>query len=92
MKKGTILENEAFKAACENAKSKNGRLHFLGLVSDGGVHSHIDHLFGLVRAAKHHKVPKTFVQFFSDGRDTDPKSGGNSPILAQSNYQLSLLF
>lgn len=46
-------------------------------VSDGGVHSHIDQLFGLIEAVKELDVPKTFVHFFSDGRDTRPTSGGN---------------
>ncbi|XP_065919283.1 2,3-bisphosphoglycerate-independent phosphoglycerate mutase-like [Dysidea avara] len=57
------------------AKSGNGRVHFLGLVSDGGVHSHIDHLFALLEAAKQHAVPNCFVHFFADGRDTSPTSG-----------------
>lgn len=53
----------------------NGRLLLLGLVSDGGVHAHIDHLFALLEGAKANGVPKTFVHFFSDGRDTSPTSG-----------------
>lgn len=57
------------------AKNGNGRLHLLGLVSDGGVHSHILHLFALLEAAKAAGVPETYVHFFGDGRDTDPKSG-----------------
>ena len=56
------------------AKSKNGRLHLLGLVSDGGVHSHITHLEALLEAAKEAEVPNTYVHFFSDGRDTAPTS------------------
>ena len=63
-------------AAFNKAKSKNGRLHFLGLVSDGGVHSHITHLEALLTAAKQAGVPNTYVHFFSDGRDTSPVSGG----------------
>ncbi|KAK9729092.1 2,3-bisphosphoglycerate-independent phosphoglycerate mutase [Basidiobolus ranarum] len=58
----------------ETAKKGNGRLHLLGLVSDGGVHSHIKHLFGLVEAAKEFGVPDVFIHFFGDGRDTAPKS------------------
>lgn len=46
-------------------------------VSDGGVHSHIDHLFALIMALKQLKVPKLYIQFFGDGRDTSPTSGGN---------------
>jgi 2,3-bisphosphoglycerate-independent phosphoglycerate mutase len=56
------------------AKKGNGRLHLLGLVSDGGVHSHIQHLFAFLEAAKAAGVPETYVHFFGDGRDTDPKS------------------
>ncbi|XP_015919560.2 2,3-bisphosphoglycerate-independent phosphoglycerate mutase-like [Parasteatoda tepidariorum] len=67
-----ISKNPNFIECANNAKSKNGRLHFLGLVSDGGVHAHIDHLFALLEAAKEHEVAKTFIHFFSDGRDTSP--------------------
>ena len=59
----------AFKRAL-----KTGRLHLLGLVSDGGVHSHIDHLLYLLKAAKEFGIPTTYVHFFGDGRDTAPKS------------------
>ena len=71
-----IIQNEVFIEACERAKqSSNGRIHFLGLISDGGVHSHINHLFSLLEGAKQHQVPKAFIHFFSDGRDTSPTSG-----------------
>ncbi|KAF2868866.1 BPG-independent [Massariosphaeria phaeospora] len=56
------------------AKNGNGRLHLLGLVSDGGVHSHINHLVALLKVAKGMGVPQVFIHFFGDGRDTDPKS------------------
>ena len=62
--------------AFDSAKKNGGRLHFLGLVSDGGVHSHITHLEALLRAAKDAGVPQSFVHFFGDGRDTAPTSGG----------------
>ena len=62
--------------AFETAKSNGGRLHFLGLVSDGGVHSHMDHLQALLSAAKDAGVPQSFIHFFADGRDTGPTSGG----------------
>lgn len=75
VKKKEFATNESFKGACEHAKSTSGRIHLLGLVSDGGVHSHITHLFGLMEAAKELGVPKCYVQFFSDGRDTRPTSG-----------------
>jgi len=57
------------------AKNNNKSVHFLGLVSDGGVHSHINHLFGLLDAANDFGLKKTFVHAFTDGRDVDPKSG-----------------
>ncbi|KAG6919899.1 hypothetical protein DXG01_015607 [Tephrocybe rancida] len=58
----------------QRAKDGNGRLHLLGLVSDGGVHSHISHLKALLETAKEIGVPKTYVHFFGDGRDTAPRS------------------
>lgn len=74
VKSGEIQDNEVFVEACNRAKSKNGRLHLLGLVSDGGVHAHIDHIFALLEGCKKHNVPHTFIQFFGDGRDTSPTS------------------
>ncbi|MCS6928763.1 MAG: 2,3-bisphosphoglycerate-independent phosphoglycerate mutase [Saprospiraceae bacterium] len=62
---------EAFRVACSPGK----RLHFLGLVSDGGVHAHIHHLKALCDAAYRHGVPQVFIHAFTDGRDCDPKSG-----------------
>ena len=59
----------------KRAKDTNGRLHLLGLVSDGGVHSHINHLYALLQLAKETGVPHVYIHFFGDGRDTDPKSG-----------------
>ena len=61
--------------AFEVCKGRTGRLHLLGLVSDGGVHSHINHLFTLIEAAKAAAIPHTFLHFISDGRDTEPTSG-----------------
>ncbi|GJJ78207.1 2,3-bisphosphoglycerate-independent phosphoglycerate mutase [Entomortierella parvispora] len=66
------LEN--IKASFEQAKAGNGRLHFMGLISDGGVHSHMNHLFALLDAAKEAKVPEVYIHFFGDGRDTSPRS------------------
>ncbi|KAJ7381669.1 2,3-bisphosphoglycerate-independent phosphoglycerate mutase, partial [Desmophyllum pertusum] len=70
-----FAKNQVLAKAAEKAKASNGRLHFLGLVSDGGVHSHIAHLESLIDAAKELGVPKCYIQFFSDGRDTTPTSG-----------------
>jgi len=70
-----IHQRQSFVNACARAKAGNGRLHLLGLISDGGVHAHINHLFSLLKGAKKQGVPKTFIQFFGDGRDTSPTSG-----------------
>jgi 2,3-bisphosphoglycerate-independent phosphoglycerate mutase len=62
-----------FQLAMERGRQR--QLHFLGLLSDGGVHSHIEHLFALLEMARQHKVEKVFVHCFMDGRDTPPHSG-----------------
>jgi 2,3-bisphosphoglycerate-independent phosphoglycerate mutase len=67
--------NEVLIAAMEDAKSNNKNLHFIGLVSDGGVHSHINHLKALCDTAKERDVKNVFIHAFTDGRDTDPESG-----------------
>ncbi|KAJ3168898.1 hypothetical protein HDU88_001225 [Geranomyces variabilis] len=67
-------KQKALVDAIDRAKKGNGRLHLLGLVSDGGVHSHINHLFALLEVAKAASVPETYVHFFGDGRDCSPKS------------------
>ena len=69
---GSILKNEAFLAACANVKQHNSALHLMGLVSNGGVHSHIDHLISLIRLAKEQGIDKTYIHCFTDGRDTAP--------------------
>jgi 2,3-bisphosphoglycerate-independent phosphoglycerate mutase len=75
IKNNTLSEESVLKDAFEYAKSSNKSVHFLGLVSDGGVHSHIDHLKGLLSAAHNEGLSKVFVHAFTDGRDVDPKSG-----------------
>lgn len=74
IKKRTFHQNETILDACKRAKNGNGRLHLMGLISDGGVHSHIRHLFALLETAKEQGVPETYVHFFGDGRDTAPRS------------------
>lgn len=74
MKNKEFGKVENIKGAFERAIKGNGRLHFLGLVSDGGVHGHIDHLIALLTAAKEANVPEAYVHFIGDGRDTAPKS------------------
>lgn len=71
----SLEEEQVLKDAFEYAKVNNKDLHFLGLVSDGGVHSHITHLFGLLDAANNNELKNVFVHAFTDGRDVDPKSG-----------------
>ncbi|PAV19914.1 cofactor-independent phosphoglycerate mutase [Pyrrhoderma noxium] len=74
IKKRSFHKTDKILDSVKRAKEGNGRLHLLGLVSDGGVHSHIKHLFALLETAKEQEVPKTFVHFFGDGRDTAPES------------------
>jgi len=70
-----LPSNPVLKDAFEYARQNNKSVHFMGLVSDGGVHSHIRHIKGLCDAANAYQLPKVFVHAFLDGRDTDPKSG-----------------
>ncbi|KAF3387349.1 hypothetical protein F1880_000386 [Penicillium rolfsii] len=74
LKKGELNKVDNIVKAFTRAKEGNGRLHLCGLVSDGGVHSNITHLFGLLEVAKEMQIPKVFIHFYGDGRDTDPKS------------------
>ena len=75
-KDNSIVENPQVKAAYTYAKENNKKLHLMGLCSDGGVHSSLDHLFKLIEVGKHYGLKnQTFVHCFMDGRDTDPKSG-----------------
>jgi 2,3-bisphosphoglycerate-independent phosphoglycerate mutase len=71
----TLSKEKVLTDAFEYAKTNNKPIHFLGLLSDGGVHSHINHLFGLIDAAEASGVQQSFVHAFTDGRDVDPKSG-----------------
>ena len=71
----SIMQNPEVKAAFEYAKKNGVNVHFMGLVSDGGVHSSLEHLFKLCDIAAEYKIENTFVHCFMDGRDTDPRSG-----------------
>lgn len=71
---GTLATHPTLLRAFEEVKKSGKKLHYIGLLSDGGVHAHIDHLRALCEAANAHEVP-AFVHAFMDGRDTDPKSG-----------------
>ena len=72
---GDFFKNEALLNAMNNCKKNNSALHTFGLLSDGGVHSHITHLFGLLEMAKREGLSKVYVHAFLDGRDTAPTSG-----------------
>jgi 2,3-bisphosphoglycerate-independent phosphoglycerate mutase len=71
----TLNKEQVLIDAFQYAKDKNANVHFLGLVSDGGVHSHTSHLRGLIEATQDFGLEKVFVHAFTDGRDVDPKSG-----------------
>ncbi len=75
IEEGELQEKKPLTDAFQYAKDKDKKVHFIGLVSDGGVHSHIDHLKGLCTAAADAGVEQVFVHAFTDGRDTDPKAG-----------------
>ncbi|MBR4720942.1 MAG: 2,3-bisphosphoglycerate-independent phosphoglycerate mutase [Clostridia bacterium] len=72
---GDFFENPTLLGAVENCKKHDSALHFIGLLSDGGVHSHIEHLFGLIDMAKRNGLTKVFVHAVLDGRDVSPVSG-----------------
>jgi 2,3-bisphosphoglycerate-independent phosphoglycerate mutase len=73
---GEFVARPAWKDFLQKTKAGSGRLHLLGLVSPGGVHSHTDHLYGIVEAARDAGLTEIFIHAFLDGRDTDPHSGG----------------
>ncbi len=86
VKNKTLHTEQVLVDAFNYAKTNHKDVHFLGLLSDGGVHSHIDHLFGLLDAANDFGLKNTYVHAFTDGRDVDPKSGLG--FLTQLEYHL----
>ena len=84
---GDFFENEAFLGAIENVKKTGGALHFMGLLSDGGVHSHIEHMYALVELAKRNGIEKVFIHALLDGRDVPPASAAD--FIDQANEKLS---
>jgi len=86
IKNNTLAQEKTLQNALKYAKTNHKNVHFIGLVSNGGVHSHIDHLKGLLKAAHHEKLSNVFVHAFTDGRDVDPKSGIG--FLAELEQQL----
>ena len=75
IEKGSFFENKALAKAIMHAKNNNSNLHLMGLLSDGGVHSHINHLFAIIDMAKAAGLEKVYIHAFLDGRDTAFNSG-----------------
>ena len=75
VREDTLMHEKVLQEAFRYAKENKKAVHFLGLLSNGGVHSHIDHLKGLIAAGQNYGLPRMFVHAFTDGRDVDPKSG-----------------
>ena len=74
---GDIYKNETLIEAVQNCKNHNSALHLAGLLSDGGVHSHIEHLYGLIEFAKKQGIEKVYIHCITDGRDVSPTSGAD---------------
>ena len=75
VKDGSFFENPVYVKAMDDAAKSGGSLHVLGLLSDGGVHSHISHIFAILEMAKRRGLPRVYVHCFLDGRDVGPKTG-----------------
>ena len=84
---GDFFENKALKAAVEHCKKEDSALHFMGLVSSGGVHSHIEHIYGLLELAKRAGLKKVYLHAFLDGRDTPPDSGKTFLLAVEKKMQ-----
>lgn len=74
---GSFFKNQALSKLMNTLKDNNGNLHIMGLMSDGGIHSHINHLFAVMKLAKEYQIKNVLIHFFSDGRDTDVHSAIN---------------
>ena len=83
----SVKESPALKAAFENVRAKASALHFMGLVSDAGVHSMLDHLYGLLAIAKEEGIEKVYLHAFTDGSDTGPFSG--KTFIAEAEAQMA---
>ena len=84
---GDFFENKALKAAVEHCKKEDSALHFMGLVSSGGVHSHIEHIYGLLELAKRAGLKKVYLHAFLDGRDTPPDCGKSFLLAVEKKMQ-----
>ncbi|MBE9034458.1 2,3-bisphosphoglycerate-independent phosphoglycerate mutase [aff. Roholtiella sp. LEGE 12411] len=82
---GSIASNPAILKICQEVRSRNSKLHLVGLCSEGGVHSHITHLFGLLDLAKNQRISEVCIHAITDGRDTAPKDAVKAITLLQ-NY------
>ena len=96
VEQGSIDQEAELQKAFDYAKQNGKSIHFLGLLSDGGVHAHVDHLKALIKAAAKAKVPNILVHGFTDGRDVDPKSAPTyvqalQPTLAETGAHLASL-
>jgi 2,3-bisphosphoglycerate-independent phosphoglycerate mutase len=83
---GSILQNPALLKVCEAVKQSQAKLHLLGLCSDGGVHSHLDHLLSLLKLAKAQNITEVCIHVITDGRDTNPHDG----LLAVQNIEAAI--
>ncbi len=72
---GSLLENPVLQQVCQQVKARSSKLHFIGLCSEGGVHSHLDHLFGLLKLAQVQEIEQVCIHAITDGRDTYPTDG-----------------
>lgn len=86
-KDGDMKTNEALLGAIENAKKNNSSLHLMGLLSDGGVHSHIEHLYALVEMAKDMGLEKIYIHALLDGRDVPPSSAADFIDAANAKFE-----
>ncbi|MCI8477678.1 MAG: 2,3-bisphosphoglycerate-independent phosphoglycerate mutase [Oscillospiraceae bacterium] len=88
---GTFFQNEAYAAAMDHCREKGSALHLMGLLSDGGVHSHNTHLYALLRMAKERGLSSVYIHCFLDGRDVPPSSGKDFvAALAQQCSQIGV--
>lgn len=84
---GSFFENPAYLDAIRACKASGGALHLMGLLSDGGVHSHISHLFALMELARRHDLEQLYIHVFLDGRDVSPTSGKGFVLQLQEEIQ-----
>ncbi len=89
IREGELAQNAVFNEALEYARTNNKPLHLMGLVSDGGVHSHIEHLKAITSLCARNKIEQVYIHAFTDGRDTDPKSGVHFITQLQQHLEVS---